>query len=71
MGDQRRGYCAADARGEVTVLKQRSDSAYRMSPSWGYDSPGCDLTGRCDFQRFRVSRGCPLSFRAALRGAGD
>ncbi|HEV3207052.1 MAG TPA: DUF3011 domain-containing protein [Terriglobales bacterium] len=53
--DMHRHYCAADARGGVRLLKQRSDSSCRQGYSWGYDRRGIwvDHGCRADFQVIR------------------
>jgi hypothetical protein len=53
--DMRRHYCAADVRGGVRLLKQRSDSSCRQGYSWGYDRRGIwvDHGCRADFQVVR------------------
>ena len=50
--DMHRHYCAADTRGGVQLVKQRSDSACRQGRSWGYDRRGIwvDHGCRADFQ---------------------
>jgi hypothetical protein len=53
--DMHRHYCAADTRGGVRLLKQRSDSSCRQGYSWGYDRRGIwvDHGCRADFQVVR------------------
>jgi hypothetical protein len=53
--DMHRHYCAADTRGGVQLLKQRSDSSCRQGYSWGYDRRGIwvDHGCRADFQVVR------------------
>jgi DUF3011 family protein len=50
--DMHRHYCAADTRGGVQLVKQRSDSSCRQGRSWGYDRRGIwvDHGCRADFQ---------------------
>jgi hypothetical protein len=50
--DMRRNYCAADVRGGVQLVKQRSDAACVFNRSWGYDRRGIwvDRGCRADFQ---------------------
>jgi hypothetical protein len=48
----RRNYCAADTRGGVTMVRQRSGSPCTKGYSWGYDQRG-----------IWVDRGCRADFR--------
>ncbi len=65
--DMRRNYCAADTRGGVRMIRQRSDAACREGHSWGVSPRG-----------IWVDRGCRADFeigaggeRRGYRGRGD
>jgi hypothetical protein len=47
----RRNYCAADTRGGVSMVRQRSDARCQQGYSWGYDRRGVwvDRGCRADF----------------------
>jgi Protein of unknown function (DUF3011) len=47
----KRNYCAADTRGGVTMVRQRSDARCQQGYSWGYDRRG-----------IWVDRGCRADF---------
>jgi hypothetical protein len=49
--DMRRHYCAADTRGGVRMVRQRSDARCQQGYSWGYDRRGIwvDHGCRADF----------------------
>jgi hypothetical protein len=49
--DMRRHYCAADTRGGVTMMRQRSDASCIQGRTWGYDRNGVwvDRGCRADF----------------------
>jgi hypothetical protein len=47
----KRNYCAADTRGGVSMLRQRSDARCQQGYSWGYDRQG-----------IWVDRGCRADF---------
>lgn len=53
--DGHRHYCAADTRGRVQMVKQRSDAQCRQGYSWGFDRGGIwvDHGCRADFQIVR------------------
>ena len=53
--DGHRHYCAADTRGRVQMVKQRSGSECRQGYSWGFDRGGIwvDHGCRADFQVVR------------------
>lgn len=48
----KRNYCAADTRGGVSMVRQRSDARCQQGYSWGYDGRG-----------IWVDRGCRADFR--------
>jgi DUF3011 family protein len=57
--DMRRHYCAADTRGGVTMIRQRSDASCIEGRTWGYDRSGIwvDRGCRADFALGTGSRG--------------
>ena len=58
--DMRRNYCAADVRGGVQLVKQRSDAACVFNKTWGY------MNGRGIW----VDRGCRGDFQIGGSGWG-
>jgi hypothetical protein len=50
--DMRRQFCAADTRGGVRLLRQRSDASCRQGSTWGYNRQGIwvDRGCRADFE---------------------
>lgn len=56
--DGRRNYCAADTRGGVQMVRQRSGSACTQGSTWGYDRRGIWVDRGCRAD-FVVGRGRP------------
>jgi hypothetical protein len=55
----RRNFCAADTRGGVQLIRQRSDAACIFNRTWGYDA-----------RNIWVDRGCRADFQANYVGPG-
>jgi hypothetical protein len=58
--NMRRNYCAADVRGGVQLVKQRSDAPCLFNRTWGY------VKGRGIW----VDRGCRADFQIGGNGGG-